>query len=73
MSLLSPRTRLALRYSLASSLVALALAPALGCGHDRRIKECVAGCEETERECSRHKERGCTERAHVCAEECRKL
>jgi hypothetical protein len=73
MSLLSPRARLALRYSLALSLAVLALTPALGCGHERRLKECVASCEEAERECTHRRERGCAERSHVCAEECRKL
>jgi hypothetical protein len=67
------RVRIALRHSLALSLAVLALTSLLGCGRERRLKDCAATCEEAERECTHRRERGCVERSHVCAEECRKL
>jgi hypothetical protein len=45
------------------------LAP-LGCGAEKRIKECVVRCEAEEKACAERRERDCPERIRKCKEAC---
>jgi hypothetical protein len=70
----SSRGRIAVRVVALSLCLGLlmSLLGVAGCDSEKRIKECVAHCEEAAHACEQRKEPACEAHGRECAEACRK-
>jgi hypothetical protein len=61
--------RPSLHSSMIIALMATLLAP-VGCGTEKRSKECAVRCDAEEKTCTDHREKDCAERTRKCKEAC---
>jgi hypothetical protein len=51
-------------------LLSASLVGSLGCGNEKRVKECVSRCEAEGEACEKRREPNCAARGRACAEAC---